>query len=130
MYWNRMTGPYWWTYLLLILCNIAIPQMLWSKKVRHNLILVWVISVIINIGMWLERFEIVVTSLHRDFLPSSWGMYTPTKYDIGTYLGTIGFFMLLIFLFVRMLPAISIFEERETIHHELHASHEVETTNV
>jgi molybdopterin-containing oxidoreductase family membrane subunit len=80
--------------------------------------------------MWLERFEIVVTSLHRDFLPSSWGMYTPTKYDIGTYLGTIGFFMLLIFLFVRMLPAISIFEERETIHHELHASHEVETTNV
>jgi Ni/Fe-hydrogenase subunit HybB-like protein len=127
MYWNRMTGPYWWTYLLLILCNIAIPQALWSKRVRHNIVLVWLISIIINIGMWLERFEIVVTSLHRDFLPSSWGMYVPTKWDWGTYIGTLGFFMLLIFLFVRLLPAISIFEERETIHHESkHAAHAVQ----
>ncbi len=123
MYWNRMTGPYWWSYCLLILCNILIPQALWSKKVRHNMVAVWCISIVVNIGMWLERFVIVVTSLHRDFLPSSWGMYTPTKYDIGTYVGTIGFFMLLIFLFVRMLPAISIFEERETIHHEKKHAH-------
>jgi len=127
MYWNRVTGPYWWTYLLLILCNIAIPQALWSKKVRQNIYTVWTIAVIINIGMWLERFEIVVTSLHRDFLPSSWGMYVPTKWDIGTYVGTLGFFMLLIFLFIRLLPAISIFEERETLHHEaLHAAHAVQ----
>jgi molybdopterin-containing oxidoreductase family membrane subunit len=127
MYWNRITGPYWWSYALLILCNIAIPQALWSKKIRQNIYTVWIIAVVINIGMWLERFEIVVTSLHRDFLPSSWGMYTPTKWDIGTYLGTIGFFMLLIFLFIRLLPAISIFEERETLHHEAkHAAHAVE----
>jgi molybdopterin-containing oxidoreductase family membrane subunit len=127
MYWNRVTGPYWWSYVLLILCNILIPQALWSKKVRHNIIAVWFISIVVNIGMWFERFVIVVTSLHRDFVPSSWGMYTPTKWDWGTYAGTIGFFMLLIFLFVRLLPAISIFEERETLHHEAkHAAHAVQ----
>lgn len=118
MYWNRMTGPYGFIYVLLILCNIALPQALWYRKVRLNIGLVWVISIIVNIGMWLERFVIVVTSLHRDFLPSSWGMYIPTKWDWATYTGTIGFFMLLIFLFVRMLPSISIFEVREVVHHE------------
>ncbi len=122
MYWNRMTGPYGFMYWLLILCNILIPQALWSQKVRHNLALVWTISIVVNIGMWLERFEIVVTSLHRDFLPSSWGMYVPTKWDIATYAGTLGFFMLLIFLFVRFLPSISIFEVREQVHHDLHAT--------
>jgi Ni/Fe-hydrogenase subunit HybB-like protein len=120
MYWNRMTGPYGFTYVLLILCNIAIPQMLWSRRVRHNILLVWLLSIVLNIGMWLERFVIVVTSLHRDFLPSSWGIYVPTKWDWGTYLGTIGFFLLLMFLFVRMLPSISIFEVREVVHHEAH----------
>jgi molybdopterin-containing oxidoreductase family membrane subunit len=118
MYWNRMTGPYGFTYVLLILCNIALPQALWSRKVRLNVVLVWIISIIVNIGMWLERFVIVVTSLHRDFLPSSWGMYIPTKWDWATYTGTIGFFLLLIFLFVRLLPSISIFEVREVVHHE------------
>jgi molybdopterin-containing oxidoreductase family membrane subunit len=118
MYWNRMTGPYGFIYIMLILCNIALPQALWYRKVRLNIGLVWVISIIVNIGMWLERFVIVVTSLHRDFLPSSWGMYIPTKWDWATYTGTIGFFMLLIFLFVRMLPSISIFEVREVVHHE------------
>jgi molybdopterin-containing oxidoreductase family membrane subunit len=118
MYWNRMTGPYGFIYIMLILCNIALPQALWYRKVRLNIGLVWVISIIVNMGMWLERFVIVVTSLHRDFLPSSWGMYIPTKWDWATYTGTIGFFMLLIFLFVRMLPSISIFEVREVVHHE------------
>ncbi len=121
MYWNRATGPYWWTYWLLISCNIVIPQALWSQKVRHNLVLVWIISIIVNVGMWLERFEIVVTSLHRDFLPSSWGIYIPTQWDWATYAGTLGFFMLLIFLFVRALPSISIFEVREQVHHDKHA---------
>jgi molybdopterin-containing oxidoreductase family membrane subunit len=121
MYMNRVTGPYGFTYWLLILCNILIPQALWSQKVRHNLTLVWIISIVVNIGMWLERFVIVVTSLHRDFLPSSWGIYVPTKWDIMTYVGTIGFFMLLIFLFVRTLPSISIFEVREQVHHDLHS---------
>jgi molybdopterin-containing oxidoreductase family membrane subunit len=120
MYWNRITGPYAFTYALLILCNIAIPQALWSRKVRLNIPLVWCISIVVNIGMWLERFVIVVTSLHRDFLPSSWGIYVPTKWDWATYAGTIGFFMFLIFLFVRFLPSISIFEVREVVHHEKH----------
>jgi Ni/Fe-hydrogenase subunit HybB-like protein len=120
MYWNRMTGPYGFTYALLILCNIAIPQALWSRKVRMNVPLVWCISIIVNIGMWLERFVIVVTSLHRDFLPSSWGIYVPTQWDWATYAGTLGFFMFLIFLFVRLLPSISIFEVREAVHHEKH----------
>jgi molybdopterin-containing oxidoreductase family membrane subunit len=92
--------------------------MLWSRRVRHNIILVWIISIIVNCGMWLERFVIVVTSLHRDFLPSSWGMYIPTKWDWATYTGTLGFFMFLIFLFVRLLPSISIFEVREVVHHD------------
>jgi len=126
MYWNRITGPYGFTYALLILCNIALPQLLWMRKVRLNVVWVWIISIIVNIGMWLERFVIVVTSLHRDFLPSSWGIYIPTKWDWATYTGTLGFFMLLIFLFVRLLPSISIFEVREVVHHEkeLEAVHE------
>jgi Ni/Fe-hydrogenase subunit HybB-like protein len=123
MYWNRMTGPYGFTYALLITCNIALPQALWSKRVRHNIVLVWIISIIVNLGMWLERFVIVVTSLHRDFLPSSWGIYIPTKWDWATFTGTLGFFMFLIFLFVRALPSISIFEVREVVHHEMHGEH-------
>jgi Ni/Fe-hydrogenase subunit HybB-like protein len=123
MYWNRMTGPYGFTYALLITCNIALPQALWSRRVRHNIVLVWIISIIVNIGMWLERFVIVVTSLHRDFLPSSWGIYIPTKWDWATFTGTLGFFMFLIFLFVRALPSISIFEVREVVHHEMHGEH-------
>jgi hypothetical protein len=79
---------------------------------------VWVVSLIVNTGMWLERFVIVVTSLHRDFVPSSWGMYFPTFWDIATYFGTIGLFLTLMFLFVRVLPAISIFEVREVVHHK------------
>ncbi len=120
MYWNRMTGPYAVTYWLLILCNIALPQSLWSRRVRQNIGLVWVLSLVVNVGMWLERFEIVVTSLTRDFLPSSWGTYIPTRWDWATYTGTLGFFLLLIFLFVRMLPSISIFEVREVVHHIAH----------
>src|SRR6185312_12023642 len=123
MYWNRITGPYGFTYALLILCNIALPQALWYRRVRLNVALVWVISIIVNIGMWLERFVIVVTSLHRDFLPSSWGIYIPTKWDWATFTGTLGFFMFLIFLFVRALPTISIFEVREVVHHERHGEH-------
>jgi molybdopterin-containing oxidoreductase family membrane subunit len=112
MIWNRMTGPYWWSYWTLILCNIITPQFLWSKKIRTSPGILWIISLIVNVGMWLERFVIVVTSLHRDFLPSSWGIYIPTIWDWATYLGTLGFFMFLIFLFIRVLPMITIFELR------------------
>jgi molybdopterin-containing oxidoreductase family membrane subunit len=112
MIWNRMTGPYRWLYWALILCNVVGPQVLWFKSVRLSAPALFVISLVVNVGMWLERFVIVVTSLHRDFLPSSWGMYRPTIWDWGTYIGTIGLFVALLFLFLRFLPMISIFEMR------------------
>src|SRR5438132_2151412 len=109
---NRATGPYAWSYWLLVLCNVCTPQALWFKSVRNSVPALFVIALIVNIGMWLERFVIVVTSLHRDFLPSSWGMYYPTIWDWATFLGTIGLFVCLMFLFIRFLPMISIFEMR------------------
>jgi Ni/Fe-hydrogenase subunit HybB-like protein len=112
MMWNRMTGPYWWAYAMLMFCNVITPQSLWFKRVRSNVVILFVISIIVNIGMWLERFVIVVTSLHRDFLPSSWGRFSPTIWDIATFAGTIGLFVTLLLLFLRFLPAISIFEMR------------------
>jgi Ni/Fe-hydrogenase subunit HybB-like protein len=112
---NRMTGPYWPIFWGLMLCNIVTPQFLWWKSVRSSPLVLWSIAVIVNIGMWLERFMIVITSLHRDFLPSAWGMYYPTKYDWATYIGTIGFFAALFFLFIRFLPMISIFEMRTLV---------------
>jgi Ni/Fe-hydrogenase subunit HybB-like protein len=117
MYWNRAWGGhYWWTYFLLILCNITIPQALWSRRVRSKIRVVFLIALVVNVGMWLERFVIVVTSLERDFVPSSWNVYYPTVWDWATYLGTIGVFLSLMFLFIRGLPAISIFETREVVH--------------
>jgi molybdopterin-containing oxidoreductase family membrane subunit len=112
MLWNRITGPYWWTYALLILCNVIAPQTLWFKRVRTSVPALFGLSIVVNIGMWLERFVIVVTSLHRDFLPSSWGRFAPTIWDFATYFGTIGLFLTLLFLFLRFLPMISIFEMR------------------
>jgi molybdopterin-containing oxidoreductase family membrane subunit len=112
MIYNRMFGPYAIFYWCLILCNIVTPQFLWSKKIRTSPGILWIISIIVNIGMWLERFVIVITSLHRDFLPSSWGYYAPTIWDWAVYVGTLGLFMTLIFLFVRVLPMITIFELR------------------
>lgn len=112
---NRMTGPYGLFYAALILCNVITPQFLWFRKIRTNALVLFVISIVVNIGMWLERFVIVVTSLHRDFLPSSWGMYWGTKWDWATYVGTIGLFLALLFLFIRFLPVISIFEMRTLV---------------
>ena len=109
---NRMTGPYMWSYIALWVCNFAAVQFLWSKKVRSNMLALFVISMFVNVGMWLERFVIVVTSLHRDFMPSSWDMYQGTVWDWATYVGTIGLFLSLMFLFIRFLPMISIFEMR------------------
>jgi molybdopterin-containing oxidoreductase family membrane subunit len=113
---NRMFGPYAPSFWALILCNVIIPQLLWFKRVRVNPKVLWCITIVINVGMWLERYVIIVTSLHRDFLPSSWGMYYPTAWDWSTYIGTIGFFLFCILLFIRVLPAISIFEMRELVH--------------
>ncbi len=112
---NRMTGPYWYMYWTLILCNGIIPQLLWFKKVRMHIPLLFMISIIVNIGMWLERFVIIVTSLARDFLPSAWGMYSGTMWDWMTYIGTLGLFTWLLFLFLRFVPMISMFEMRTII---------------
>ncbi len=112
---NRMTGPYWWSYWGLILTNIVIPQSLWLKRVRGSAVALFAVSIVINVGMWLERFVIIVTSLHRDFLPSSWGMYTPTFWDWATFIGTIGLFLTMLFLFIRFLPMISIYEMRSVV---------------
>ena len=109
---NRMVGPYAPYYWSLIACNVVFPQLLWSSRVRANTWALWILSLVVGVGMWLERFIIVVTSLHRDFLPSSWGMYHPTKWDVMTFAGSIGLFLTLLFLFVRLLPIISIAEMR------------------
>ncbi|HST11779.1 MAG TPA: NrfD/PsrC family molybdoenzyme membrane anchor subunit [Terriglobales bacterium] len=110
--WNRLHGPYAFFYWLLLICNLAIPQTLWIRKLRTNTVGLFLVSLVILVGMWLERFVIVVMSLHRDFLNSSWGMYYPTRWDWMTYVGTIGMFLAAMFLFVRILPMISIFEMR------------------
>ena len=110
---NRIwEGPYWWSYWLLILCYGLSIQLLWFKRFRESEFWLFTISIIVSVGMWLERFVIIVTSLHRDFLPSSWAMYSPTMFDWSMFIGTIGFFFTLLFLFVRFVPIISIFEVR------------------
>jgi len=109
---NRMFGPYAAIYWALVMCNIVTPQLLWFRRVRTSPLGLFGVAMVVNVGMWLERFVIVVTSLHRDFLPSSWGMYYPTIWDWMTFIGTIGMFLTLFFLFIRFLPMISIFEMR------------------
>jgi Ni/Fe-hydrogenase subunit HybB-like protein len=115
---NRMFGPYGWMYWLLILFNILIPQALWFRSLHTNVIVLFLIAISVNIGMWLERYVIIVVSLHRDFMPSAWGMYSGTIFDYGVFVGTIGLFIALLFLFIRVLPMISIFEMRELVHEE------------
>ena len=115
---NRATGPYAPMYWLLLICNGMVPQLLWSPRLRASVPLLFVISLVVSLGMWLERYIIVVTSLHRDFLPSSWGMYSGTIWDWATFIGTLGLFLSLLFLFIRVLPMISIFEMRELVHEE------------
>jgi Ni/Fe-hydrogenase subunit HybB-like protein len=112
MMWNRMFGPMGWSYWVLITCNIALPQLMWLRKFRVNVGLMFLMSLIVNTGMWFERFVIVVTSLTRDYLPSSWGTYRATKWDYMTFAGTLGLFTFLFFLFVRFLPMIPMSELR------------------
>jgi len=122
--WNRLHGPYSFWYLSLLTSNILIPQLLWVKKFRTSTVWLWVISLIVLVGMWLERFIIIVVSLSRDFVNSSWGMYYPTKWDWMTFIGTIGMFLTAMWLFVRILPMVSISELR-TLLPEAHV-HEAE----
>lgn len=115
---NRVTGPYAFTYWALILCNVLTPQLLWIKRVRTSPVWLFVIALVVNTGMWLERFVIVITSLNRTYLPGSWGMYVPTVWDWSLYIGTIGLFFFLFLIFIRVLPMISIFEIREMVHEQ------------
>ena len=115
---NRMFGAYGWMYWLLIFFNILIPQALWFRRLQTNIAVLFVVAVSVNIGMWLERYVIVVVSLSRDFMPSAWGMYSGTIVDYGVFAGSIGLFFCLLFLFIRVLPMISIFEMRELVHEE------------
>ena len=104
---NRATGPYWWAYWSMMTCNVFSPQFMWFKKLRTSIMFSFIISIVVNIGMWFERFVIIVTSLHRDYLPSSWTMFSPTFVDIGIFIGTIGFFFVLFLLYSRTFPVIA-----------------------
>jgi molybdopterin-containing oxidoreductase family membrane subunit len=104
---NRATGPYWWAYVSMMSCNVIIPQLYWVKKIRTSFIATFILSIFVNIGMWFERFVIIVTSLHRDFLPSAWTMFSPSFIDIGIFLGTIGFFFVLFLMYARTFPVVA-----------------------
>jgi Ni/Fe-hydrogenase subunit HybB-like protein len=107
---NRATGPYWWAYASMMTCNVITPQLVWFRRVRYSIGLTFILSIIVNIGMWFERFVIIVTSLHRDYLPSSWAMFSPSIIDIGVYVGTLGLFFTLFLLFAKFFPVINMAE--------------------
>ncbi|MBM3936380.1 MAG: hydrogenase [Sphingomonadales bacterium] len=107
---NRAFGPYWWAYWTMMTCNVITPQLFWSRKLRRSLTASFIISIFVNIGMWFERFVIIVTSLHRDYLPSSWLMYSPSWVEICMYIGSLGLFFTLFFLFAKFLPVIAVAE--------------------
>src|ERR1700722_499311 len=115
---SRMMGPYKPIYWLLIFCNFLTPQLYWFKWCRRNIMILFVTSIIVNVGMWAERFVIIITSLNREFMPSMWGMYYPTIWDWATYVGTLGLFMTLMFLFIRSLPMIAVAEMRQLVAQE------------
>ena len=121
---NRAAGPMAWSYWIMVSCNVVSPQLLWFRKVRSNLAAVFVLSLFINVGMWFERFVIIVTSLHRDYLPSSWASYTPTSIELATLLGSFGLFFTCFLLFVRLVPMIAIGEVKAVVVHE-HGEKEV-----
>jgi Ni/Fe-hydrogenase subunit HybB-like protein len=114
---NRALGPYAWGYWIMVSCNVVIPQSLWFRKVRSSLGLVAVICVLVNVGMWFERFVIIVTSLHRDYLPASWASYSPTSIELATLAGSFGLFFTLFFLFCRFLPVIAMGEVKGVLSH-------------
>ena len=120
---NRASGPYWWAYWIMVSCNVISPQIFWWKKARSNMILVFIVSIFVNIGMWFERFVITVTSLNRDFLPSSWGYFSPTIVDILTFAGSFGLFLTFFMLFCRYLPQVAIAEIKNVTPHAHGGAH-------
>ncbi len=130
---NRAFGPYAWAYWIMFSCNVITPQLFWFRGIRRNMFITFIISIFINIGMWFERFVIIVTSLHRDFLPSSWADYAPTWVEVGIFVGTIGLFMFLFLLFAKYLPVVNMFEVKTLVKHPKkpeHAVSEPETATV
>jgi molybdopterin-containing oxidoreductase family membrane subunit len=107
---NRFSGPYSWAYWMMMTCNVISPQLFWFKKIRRSLIATFALSIVVNIGMWFERYVIIVTSLHRDYLPSSWGEFHATTIDIGVFIGTIGIFLTLFLAFARFFPVLALNE--------------------
>jgi molybdopterin-containing oxidoreductase family membrane subunit len=107
---NRATGPYWWAYWAMMSCNVISPQLFWSSKLRTNITFTFFMSIVVNIGMWFERFVIIVTSLHRAYIPAQWSMYHPTWVEAGIYLGSIGLFFTLFLLFTKFFPVIAMSE--------------------
>ncbi|OYU95701.1 MAG: hydrogenase [Bacteroidetes bacterium B1(2017)] len=132
---NRAFGPYAWAYWTMMSCNLIAPQVFWFRKLRTNPTFLFIMSIIVNIGMWFERFVIIVTSLHRDFLTSAWAMYTPTVIEVSILVGSFGLFFFLFFLFIKFLPSINMAEVKSIIpthahddHHHAHAGHAHEVT--
>ncbi len=112
---NRATGPYWWAYWTMMTCNVISPQLFWIRKIRTSIVASFILSIVVNIGMWFERFVIIVTSLHRDYLPSSWAMFYPTFYDVGEYLFSLGFFFTCFLLFAKFFPVVNMAEVKSII---------------
>jgi molybdopterin-containing oxidoreductase family membrane subunit len=112
---NRALGPYAWAYSIMVTCNVISPQIFWSRKARTSIPILFVVSIVINIGMWFERFVIIVTSLHRDFLPSAWSYFTPTFWDVACLLGSFGLFFTMFCLFVRFLPMVATAEVKTVL---------------
>jgi hypothetical protein len=125
---NRTSGPYAWAYWTMVSCNVISPQLFWFKKIRTNVVAIFILSIVINIGMWFERFVIIVTSLHRDYIPSAWTYFSPSIWDITLFMGTFGLFFTLFLVFIRYLPMVAISEVKGVMpqanpHHGHEASH-------
>ena len=107
---NRAFGDYWWAYFSMFFCNVVTPQLFWSKKIRTNMTITFILSIFVNIGMWFERFVIIVTSLHHDFVPARWANYAPTFVEVGIFIGSFGIFFTCFLLFTKFAPVVNMFE--------------------
>jgi molybdopterin-containing oxidoreductase family membrane subunit len=117
---NRALGPYAWAFWTMMTCNVLVPQLFWFKRARTSIPIIFVLSILINVGMWFERFVIIVTSLHRDYLPSSWAMYKPTLTEVAILLGSFGLFFTAFLVFLRLFPLISINEVKGVLRYARH----------
>lgn len=114
-FYNRALGPYWWSYFAMMTCNVITPQFFWVKRMRRSVLVTFILSIVVNIGMWFERFVIIATTLHRDFLPSSWSYYSPSWVEVGVYLFTFGLFGVLYLIFMRVAPVVAIAEVKSIL---------------